>query len=126
MTETNHQPGLGTLAQRLGKTALGALENRGELLAVEWQQERARLTGLLLLTVALLFVGIMAMLLLTATIIFLFPEDLRLYVAAAFTVLYLAGTGVLVFSLLSLLKREPFEETLRQLRKDRELLDSFK
>jgi uncharacterized membrane protein YqjE len=125
MAEENHSPGLGVLGRRLGKTALGALENRGELLAVEWQQEKERLTELLLLSMGVVFLGIMAALLLTATIIFLFPEDVRLYVAAGFTVLYLAGCGLAFFALKALLKREPFSETLNQLKKDRALLDSF-
>jgi uncharacterized membrane protein YqjE len=125
MSDNNHTTGLGTLAGRLGKTALGALENRGELLAVEWQQERARLTQVLVLCVGLMFLGVMGALLLTATVIFLFPEESRIYVAGAFTVLYLAGGVILFFSLQKLLKEEPFSETLRQLRKDRALFETF-
>jgi len=74
MSDNNHTTGLGTLASRIGKTTLGALENRGELLAVEWQQEKARLTQLLILSIGLMFLGMLGALLLTATIIFLFPE----------------------------------------------------
>src|SRR5437867_433534 len=120
-----HTSGLGTLARRLGRTALGALQNRGELLAVEWRQEQARLTKLLALCLGLMFLGMLGVLLLTGIIIFLFPEGLRLYVAAGFAVLYLAGAGVALFGLKSLLKQEPFSETLAQLEKDRELLDVF-
>ena len=122
----NHSPGLRTLARRLGRTALGALENRGELLAVEWQEEKGRLIQLLILTVGLMFLALMGLMLLTATIIFLFPENLRLFVAAGFTVLYLAGAGVVFFLLKGLLQKEPFAESLNQIRKDRELLEAFK
>ena len=121
----NDRPGLATLAQRLGKTALGALGNRGELFAVEWQQEKERLLELILCAVGLLFVGMMGVLLLTATIIFLFPEQYRLFVAAGFTVLYLGGAVFLFISLKSMLKREPFEETIGQFKKDRALFDAF-
>jgi len=125
MSENNHTAGLGTLASRIGKTALGALTNRGELLAVEWQQEKGRLTALLLLAVGLMFLGMMGALLLTATIIFLFPEEYRIYVAAGFTILYLGGAGFALYKVLALVKQEPFAETLKQFRKDRSLLDVF-
>ena len=123
MSDDNHTTGLGTLAGRLGRTVLGALENRSELLVVEWQQEKARLTQLLILSVGLMFLGMMGALLLTATIIYLFHEEYRLYVAAAFTILYLGGAGFVFFKLKALVNEEPFSETLKQLRKDRSLLD---
>jgi len=125
MVENNHRTGLGTLGRRLGKTALGVLENRGELLSVEWQQEKARLTQLLLLSIGLMFGAILGTILLTATVIFLFPQGAWVFVAAGFTLLYLGGAGFALFTLRSLLKKEPFSETLRQLKKDRELLDAF-
>ena len=125
MSDNNHTTGLGTLASRIGKTTLGALENRGELLAVEWQQEKARLTQLLILSIGLMFLGMLGALLLTATIIYLFHEEYRLYVAAGFTILYLGGAGFVFFKLRALTNEEPFSETLKQLRKDRSLLDVF-
>jgi len=123
MLDNEQTTGLGTLGRRIGKTALGALENRGELLAVEWQQEKARLTQLLFLCVGLIFLAILGVLLLTATIIFLFPQEFWKYAAAGFAVLYLGGAGVLLYNVLALIKKEPFSESLRQLRKDRDLLD---
>jgi uncharacterized membrane protein YqjE len=126
MSDNNNEiTGLGTLVNRLGRTALGALENRGELLAVEWQEEKGHLIELVVLAVALLFLGMLGMLALSATIIFLFPPEYRVYAAAGFTVLYLAGAVVVFFSMKSLLKHEPFSESLKQIRKDRTLLDVF-
>jgi uncharacterized membrane protein YqjE len=124
--DNNNHPGLAALGEKLLGTGLGALRNRGELLVVEWQQEKARLTELLVLAVGLLFLAIMAMILLTATIIFLFHEGVRLYVAAGFTVLYLAGATWAVFGIRSLVKREPFSETLNQVKKDGECLESLR
>ncbi len=125
--ETNHKPpGLKTLTGRLLRTGFGALRNRGELLAVEWQEEKGRLTELLFWTVALVFVALMAIVLLTATIIMLFPADLRIYAVAGFTLLYLAGTVGVWLSLRSMLKREPFSETIAQAKKDAEWLDSLR
>jgi uncharacterized membrane protein YqjE len=126
MSENNHEgTGLGTLINRLGRTALGALENRGELLSIEWQEEKAHLLQLVVLTVSLLFLAMLGMLALSATIIFLFAPEYRIYAAAGFTVLYLAGAVAVFFSLKALLKHEPFAESLKQIRKDRSLLDVF-
>jgi uncharacterized membrane protein YqjE len=126
MIETDNHPGWTKIAGKLVETSLGALRNRGELLVLEWQEEKARLTGLLLLTVGLLFLAIMAMMLLTATVIFIFPEDSRVYAAAGFTVLYLAGAAWVFFSIKSMIKHEPFSETLNEVKKDRQCLESFK
>jgi uncharacterized membrane protein YqjE len=125
MPDNNESTGLGTLVNRLGRTALGALENRGELLAVEWQEEKAHLIQLVVLAVALLFLAMLGMLALSATIIFLFPPEYRVYAAAGFTVLYLAAAVAVFFSMKSILKHEPFSESLKQIRKDRALLDVF-
>jgi uncharacterized membrane protein YqjE len=72
MGEDNNQaPGLATLLQRVGRTSLGALRNRAELLAVEWQEEKARLAQLLIWSLGLLVLALMALGLITATIIVL-------------------------------------------------------
>ena len=127
MTGANHQvPGLASLLRKLGATLLGTLENRSELLAVEWQEERLRLAELMLRMTALLFLAMMAVILFTATIIFLFPEGARLYVAAAFTLVYLVAAVGAGFGLRSLLLEEPFLETRHQVRQDRAWLDSLK
>ena len=124
--EPNKQPpGITTLVGRLARTGFGALENRLELFAVELQEERIRLTELAIWGMALLFTANLGVLLLTGTIIFLFREDLRLYVAGAFAVLYLVGAVGAWFGLKSLLKSEPFTESIGQVKKDREWLDSL-
>ncbi len=126
MAEINHRPpGLASLVGRFARTGWGALENRVELFAVEWQEEQSRLTHLLLQAMGLVFLAIMAALLLTITIIFLFPPELRLYVTAGFTVLYLVGAIVAALSLRSLLRRQPFAESIDQVKKDRVWLHSL-
>lgn len=122
---THNPPGLFTLLRRFARTGTGALRNRGELLAVEWQEERARLTELLVWTVGLLFLVIMGAGLLTGTVVFLLPEGARVYALAGFTVLYLAGAVWAWSTVRKLLQQEPFGESLAQLKKDREWLDSL-
>src|SRR5215831_14687328 len=113
MTESNHKPpGWSTLLRTLASTVLGTLENRGELLSVEWQEERLRMAELLVRGVAFLFMAMMVVMLLTATIIFLFPEGARLYAAAGFILLYLLGAVVAGFGLRSVILEQPFVETL--------------
>jgi uncharacterized membrane protein YqjE len=126
MAQGNHSsPGLPTLLGRFARTGLGALRNRFELLSVEWQQERLRLRQMLVWAVGLLFLGMMGIFLLTATIIFLFPEKQRLYAAAGFAVLYLIGAAGAWFGLRSVLKREPFEATIDQAKKDQAWLENM-
>jgi uncharacterized membrane protein YqjE len=125
MTESEErEPGFATLAGRLARTGVGALRNRLELFAVEWQEERARLTELILWLVGLLFLGILGVLMLTVTIVLLFPPQFRLYVAGGFALLYLIGAGIAWAVVKSLLKHEPFTETIDQAKKDAAWLDS--
>jgi uncharacterized membrane protein YqjE len=127
MGPNDHEsPGLGTLAGRLAQTALGALKNRAELFTLELQQEKARRTELIAWSGVLIFFGMLTTLLLTATIIFLFPEELRVYVAAAFILLYLGATLLAGFTIRELLKDKPFSESIEQVKKDRVWLDSLK
>jgi uncharacterized membrane protein YqjE len=127
MDGNNHQqPGLGSLASRLAGTGLGLLRNRSELLAVEWQIEKVHLTELFVWVVGLLFLGMMGMMLLTAIIIFLFQVELRLYVAGAFALLYLGGATAVAFTIKTMLKREAFSETVRQINKDSLWAESLK
>ena len=127
MTGNDHEPpGLGTMARKVARTALGAFGNRAELLAVEWQEEKSRNIEMFVWAVGLLFFAIMVALLLTGTIIFLFPPELRLYAAGAFILLYLAGAVLAAMSLRSLLRHEPFSESIEQVKKDRVWFDSLK
>ncbi len=123
--QTQGVPGLATLVSRVVRTGIGALQNRFELLTLEWQEERARLTDLLVWLVGLLFLAMMGALLLTATIIFLFPEGLRVYVAGGFTVLYFAGAFGAWMAVRSIIRREPFSESVEQTRRDQAWLKSF-
>jgi len=127
MIETDQEmPALGRLARRTVATCTGALENRAELLALEFEEENDRMLKLLLFTGAGLFLGMMTALLTTGIIIYLTPEEDRIWAALGFAVLYLAGTIAAALFVRDLLKRAPFAESLNQIRKDADLLDAFK
>jgi len=123
--DTSQAPGFLTLVGRLVRTSIGAVQNRFELLAVEWQEERNRLTELLIWIIAVVFMGVMSAVLLTATIILVCPQEARAYVAGGFTLLYLIGTTTACLVLRRLLRREPFAETIEQGKRDREWLRTF-
>jgi len=127
MPDQNYEgPGLAALIRRFTRTGFGALHNRGELLSVEWQEERMRMTELLIWTVAGLFFALLGTGLLTAFVVFLFPENLRIYALAGFALLYLAVAIVAWSNLKGLLKEEPFTESITQMRKDAECLESLR
>jgi len=126
-TDTEYQlPTLGRLAKRITATVLGALHNRAELFTVEFEEENNRLLKVLMLGVGALFLAEMAVLLLTGTIIFLMPEQYRVYAAAGFALLYLVGAAGTVLAIKKLTKTSPFAESLKQLKKDSELLKALK
>jgi uncharacterized membrane protein YqjE len=127
ITETdNEAPSLAALARKTLATGLGALRNRGELLVVEWQEEKGRIIQILLLAIGALFLAMLGVVLLTGTVLLLVPDQYRIYVAAGFAVLYLAGAAIAAFALKTALKRVPFAESLDQIRKDRELMEAFR
>jgi len=126
MVGHNHNSsGLGGVLGRFGRTALRGISTRVELLAVELQEEQLRLRDLLVWSVALLFLVLIGTLLVTAAIIFLFPEDLRVYITAGIGLLYLCGAVVAWFGLKSGLKKEPFVESIDQVKKDQVWLESL-
>lgn len=124
--ENHHPPGLGGVVKKLADTFVGTLRNRGELFVLEWQEERARGLQFVMLALTAVFLGSMGVALLTGIIIFLCPEHVRLYVAGGFALLYFLAALGAVIALKSMLKEAPFSESLNQLNKDREWLQSFR
>jgi uncharacterized membrane protein YqjE len=125
--ETDNQiPTLGRLARRTASTVLGALQNRAELFTLEFEEENNRVLKIVVCAISGVFLAMLTLILLTGTVIFLMPQDYRVYAAAGFAVLYLIGAGAAAMTIKNLLKTPPFVETLGQLRKDTELLDAFK
>lgn len=123
----NHKtPGLSTMVGGVARVALKGVQTRVELLAVEWQEERLRVMDIAAYAIGLLLLGTMGVLFLTITIILLFPPSARLYVTGAFAVLYLLAAAGAWFGLRNRLKRQPFTESIEQVRKDRLWLESLK
>ncbi|MDB6065727.1 MAG: hypothetical protein JWR26_1935 [Pedosphaera sp.] len=125
--ETN-PPGLFSLLRKLAMTGASALQNRGELFLVELQEEKNRVIELFIWAAAICFFGVMFIVVLTATIIFLVPEDQRVYAAGGFAVFYLVCSILALLNLKALVKSAslPFADTISEVKKDREWLESLK
>lgn len=127
MTASENQlPTLGRLARRTFSTLLGAVENRAELFALEFEEENTRLLKVVMFGVGGMFLAMMTILLVTALVIFMVPEEYRGWAALGFSVLYCAGAAACVLAVKKLLKKTPFTESLNQIKKDAELLEALK
>jgi uncharacterized membrane protein YqjE len=129
MIETaSNPPGISGLLRKLGLTGLAALQNRGELFLAELQDEKNKAIELFIWAAAVCFLGIMFVVVLTGTIIFLFPPDSRIYAAGGFCVLYLLGAVLALLNLKAMVKSAalPFSDTVEEVKKDRAWLESLK
>ena len=107
---------------------LAAVQNRVELFGLELREEKWRFIETVVLVLGAFFLAMMAVLLLSATVLFSFKDEARIYVAAALCAANLFGAGWAFLSVKKRVKGDPaaFSETAAQLRKDREWLDSLK
>src|SRR5262245_7773298 len=108
--------------RRVLRLVLATLSSRTELLLVELQEERHRLLEALLLAVALIIAGTLALLMVSLAIVAILWE----HRVAALVVLSLLYVGAAVGVFLQLRRRlrswEAFSGTLNEFEKDREWL----
>ena len=115
---------LGSLKKVLD-TGLGLIQTRLELFSAELQEERQRFFQMILYAAALVVVGILALALFTATIIFAVPENFRLVALGALTVIFGVATVVLYRKLNAKLHNcRPLSGTIEEIKRDRESLRS--
>ncbi|SRR5581483_5108690 len=121
-------PTLTELARKVAVTGFAALHNRGELLQIELQEEKNRVVELFIWAGAVCFLSMLFLLVLTATVILLFSAKYRVYVAGAFCLVYLAGAVLAFLNLKALIKSAslPLTDTMAEVKKDREWLESLK
>ena len=116
--------GLMGSVRRLTSTLTTLVSTRLELLANELQEERLRLTQMLLFTLMALFCFGMFLLLLTVFIVVLFWDDHRLAVLGVLSVIFFASGSLAVVLLRGKAqeKSKLFSASLAELAKDREQL----
>jgi uncharacterized membrane protein YqjE len=112
--------------KRIAETGLLAVKNRVELFSIELREERARFFQALMWASIALFMAMMAIIVLTATIVLFSPPEIRLYVTAGFALCYLLGAAWAALNLRARLRLGgmPFSETVSQLEKDRACVNS--
>ena len=117
-------PGLVDSLARLGRTALGLLRTRLELLGTEIEEERIRFAGLALAVAAIAFCLQMAVLLFVLFLVVLLWETHRFASLGAFAAFFLVAGVVGVLLLKRHLARRPklFASSLGELMKDEERL----
>ena len=115
--------GLFSSLKRLADLGVATARNRIELFAVELQEEKCRLVQSLLLVAAVIALGTTALCLVTITIVLLFWENGRLPALMVLSVLFIAATAFLGWTLNKRLRSGPtFSATLVELQKDRACL----
>src|SRR5436190_3909560 len=120
-----YAPGIIGSVRRLAETGLAIVQNRLELIAVEFREEKGRVVGLLVWGGACVFMAFLAFTAIMLTLAVLF-RDQMLYVFGGFAAFFLIGTIASLILLRSKLKAPPFGETISQLKKDRRWLKTGK
>jgi uncharacterized membrane protein YqjE len=108
---------------RIIDTLLGSVQNRVELFATEVQEEKCRLVEAMLCAAAVAACGMMALTVVTLTVVLYFWDNGRIPALVILSLIYCIGTGVAWRSLRKQLRgRTPFCGTLQELNKDRSCL----
>ena len=117
------RPGILLSLKRIVDTLLATAQNRVELFAVELQEEKCRVVEAMLCAAAFAAFGMMALTLVTFTVVILFWENGRLVALAGLSVLCLVGTALAWRALQSRMRsRSAFAGTVDELKKDRTCL----
>lgn len=124
MNNRDQDSGLAATTRRLASNALGAVQNRVELFALELREEKNQALGVLIWICIAVLCCVLALVAVTAAAILFFPEAKRGYVAAGFAVLYLALAVVAYLRARARMQDEtpPFSATIEEFRKDQEWL----
>jgi len=101
------------------------VQNRIELFAVEFQEEKTRLLKTLVVAAGVFFLAGVAVIMVTLTVVWLAGESARLPLLIAFCAIYLAGAtgGFLALRKMICGAPPPFQDTISELKKDRDWLN---
>jgi uncharacterized membrane protein YqjE len=125
MDDARHEPG-GLLAKgkRILRTLHSLAQTRLELFLIELQEERLKLLDALLLAGAFVVCTLMALALLTVTLVVIFWDQHRILVLVLLTLVYTAGSVWWFWKLHCRLRgANLFPATLEQFKKDQACLE---
>jgi len=116
--------GLVGSVKRLTSSVLEAFSTRAELFTVELHEEKIRIIQAIVLAISGTFLSIIALVMITLTVIASVPDDWKLLSALLFCLLYVAGSVFCFFRLKQMLEDgpKPFGHTIEQLKKDQQCL----
>jgi uncharacterized membrane protein YqjE len=110
--------------RRLIDTGLGLAQTRLELLSVELQQEKNRLIELLAWVLIAVVLGLVALILVSFTLVVVFWDSGRVVILVLLCALYVGGATWAVQRARKILKqsRAPLKDSIDELKKDRACL----
>lgn len=111
--------GIFAFVRRILDGGLALVENRVELVAVEFREEKRRLVETVILAAVVIACGLMTITLATLLVVIFFWENARLGALGGLSAFYLAATIVAWRSLRARLNKLPFSATLHELERDR-------
>ena len=105
----------------LGDGILASVQDRLELFSIELREEKLRLIRTFVWISATVFLGMMAIMFASLTLVYLFWESARLAVLGGLTVLYAGALVVVIVAFRRFLARQPgpFAATLHEIGEDR-------
>lgn len=121
---SDSKPGVWASLKRMLDTMLAAAQNRLELFVVELQEEKCRLVETLLCVAAFVAFAMMALMMVTLTVVIVFWDSWRLTALGVITAFNVLGAALAWRGMRARLNsRSAFEDTLNEIRKDRACLD---
>ena len=120
MGDERPEKGLFSSLRQMLATLVALLETRLELVSVEVEEQLQRGQSLLLWSIAALFLGSLAILMLAVTVIIAFWDSHRLLVAGLVTAFFAVAAVVATLVARQLLRTRPrfLESTIAELRRD--------
>ena len=105
--------------RRFLDTLLGILQNRIELIGIELKEEKSRLITVLVWGIAGVFMAVVTVIMLTLTIVSLFPDNLPMALGCCTAFYLIATLAAFMIAKKRITNPTPFSETVTQLKKDR-------
>lgn len=127
-TRSDSSSGWSEALKRFAAVLVQGLEYRLDLLFLEFQEEKQRLLGALLLAMSAAFAAFLGFLSLNVLLILLFWDTHRILVVALMCLFYIAVALSIVFWLRQRLRTDPnpFSTSLSELRKDLSFVEGDK
>jgi uncharacterized membrane protein YqjE len=113
-------------SRRIAETVLRIIQNRAELFGLEIEEEGRWVVAALIWTAATIFFAVLAITIVTVTLVMLLPAEARPWCLVGFSVIYLALATAACLKTRKLLRtrRSPMSDTVNELRKDLEWIQS--